>query len=335
MILSIVSGCASPAPAPAEPEAPEEVEEPAPEEPAEEPSLKTPVKFSYMEGVTALTAAKMMKEETQVGEEFEIQYELLRSTDLLTSSILKGETDIAMIPSTLAASQYNKGLGYTIVGTSTWGNLYLIGTQDAPFLGALVGSEIATFGKGLTPDLVFRLLLLRDAIEPDTDLTLNYQASAAEVGPFLLSGKATLAILPEPAVSGVIGKSDGKVKVLFDLNALWAEYMNVEKGYPQASLVIKTSLIEENPEFVEGIIAAYMESIQWALDNPDELGDISEELELGLAKEAVILGIERMNIGDFPIEDSRLEYETYYRAVMDFAPDFIGGKLPDEGLYYR
>ena len=298
-------------------------------------SPKTPLKFSYMEGVTALTAAKMMKDNAQIGEKFEIQYDLLRSTDLLTSTILKGESDIAMIPSTLAATQYNKNLGYTVVGTSTWGNLYLIGTQDAPFLGALVGNEIATFGKGLTPDLVFRLLLLKDAIEPDTDLTLNYQASAAEVGPYLLSGKATFAILPEPAVSGVIGKSEGKVKVLFDLNSLWADYMDVEKGYPQASLVIKTSLIESDPEFVKDFIAAYMESIQWALDNPEELGDISEELELGLAKGAVILGIERMNIGDFPIEDSREEYEAYYKAIMDFAPDFIGGKLPDEGLYYR
>lgn len=336
MIAGLATGCVVQSPAPAEPEAPEEpaVEEPV-EEPAEEPTPGIPIKFSYMEGVTALTAARMMKENTQIGEEFEIKYDLLRSTDLLTSSVLKGEADIAMIPSTLAASQYNKNLGYTAVGTSTWGNLYLIGTQDAPFLGALVGREIATFGKGLTPDLVFRLLLLKDAIEPDTDLTLNYQASAAEVGPYLLSGKASLAILPEPAVSGVIGKSEGKVKVLFDLNELWAEYMDVEKGYPQASLVVKTSLIESNPEFVEGFIAAYMESIQWALDNPEELGDISEELELGLAKGAVVLGIERMNIGDFPIEDSRAEYDAYYRAIMDFAPDFIGGKLPDEGLYYR
>ncbi len=248
---------------------------------------------------------------------------------------MNGEADIAMIPSTLAASAYNKNLGYTVAGTSTWGNLYLIGTEDAPFLGALVGREITTFGKGLTPDLIFRMLLLKDAIEPDSDLTLNYLATAAEVGPYLLSGKATFAILPEPAVSGVIAKSEGKVKILFDLNSLWAEYMQVEKGYPQASLVIKTSLIEEHPEFVESFLAAYEESIQWAMENPGELGSVSEELELGLAKEAVVSGIKRMNIGSFPIEDSKAEYEAYYRAIMDFAPDFIGGKLPDEGLYYR
>ena len=332
--VGLVTGCVPTSPAPA-PEVPPVSEEPEAPEPVEEPVEKLNIRFAFMEGVTALTAARMMKDDTQVDPAYSIQYDLLRSTDLLTSSIMKGEADIAMIPSTLAATAYNKGLGYTIAGTSTWGNLYLIGTEDAPFLGALVGREIATFGKGLTPDLVFRMLLLKDAIEPDSDLTLNYLASAAEVGPYLLSGKASLAILPEPAVSGVLGKSEGKVKVLFDLNSLWAEYMQVEKGYPQASLVVKTSLIEEHPEFVESFLKAYDESIKWALDNPEELGDISEELELGTGKGAIISGIDRMNIGNFPIEDSRTEYEAYYRAVMEFAPDFIGGKLPDEGLYYR
>lgn len=331
----LIAGCAAPSSPPPAPEEPPVSEEPEVTEPVEEPAEKIDVRFVFMEGVTALTAAKMMQDGTQVDPSLQIQYDLLRSTDLLASSVMKGEADIAMVPSTLAASAYNRELGYTVAGTSTWGNLYLIGTEDAPFLGALAGREITTFGKGLTPDLVFRMLLLKDAIEPDSDLTLNYLASAAEVGPYLLGGKATLAILPEPAVTGVIGKSEGKVKVLFDLNSLWAEYMDVEKGYPQASLVVKTSLIEEHPEFVEAFLAAYEESIQWANENPEELGSISEALELGLAKGAVVSGIKRMNIGNFPIEDSKAEYDAYYRAVMEFAPDFIGGKLPDEGLYYR
>lgn len=316
LIMLLMVGCASPAPA-------------GTEGPKEE------VNFSYMEGVTALTAGKMMKENTQVDERFKIVYNLLRSTDLLTSSIMSGEADIAIIPSTLAASAYNKNLGYTLVGTSTWGNLYLMGAEDATSFESLLGKEITTFGKGLTPDLVFRLLLQENNMDPEVDLNLHYLASAAEVGPYLLSGKTSLAILPEPAVSGVLGKSQGKAKVLLDLNRLWADAMDVEKGYPQASLVIKNSLIQEHTEMVEAFIAAYMESIQWGLDNPELLGDISEELELGPGKGAVIAGIERMNIGDFPIEDAREEYKTYYKAIMAFSPDFIGGKIPDEGLYYK
>ena len=316
LIMLVTAACTSPGPA-------------ASEDP------KETVTFSYMEGVTALTAAKMMKENTQVNEAFEIEYKLLRSTDLLTSSIMNGEADMAIIPSTLAASAYNRNLGYTLVGTATWGNLYLIGTEEVASFEALSGKTVTTFGQGLTPDLVFRLLLEKNNMDPEGDLTLNYLASATEVGPYLLSGKASLAILPEPAVSGVIGKSEGKAKVLLDLNGLWAEAMGVEKGYPQASLVIKNSLIEAHPEMVEAFIGVYMDSIQWGLDNPDLLGELSEELELGPGKGAVISGIDRMNIGDFPIEDAREEYEAYYEAIMAFAPDFIGGKMPDEGLYYK
>ncbi len=290
-----------------------------------------PVQFSFMEGVTALTAAKMISDEPDLGRE--IQYDVLKTPDLLAASILKEEADIAMVPTNLAAQAYNKDLPYVIAGTSTWGNLYVAGTEDVQTVADLKDKALHTFGKGLTPELVLLMILQDNGLNPETDMDIQYMGSAAEVGPFLLSGQASLGVLPEPALSGVVIKGEG-IKVLLDLNSLWAEAKGVPKGYPQACLVIKKSLIEENPEFVENFLLEYNNSIQWANENPEALGDISEELALGPVKGAVVQGIDRMNIGDFPIEDSVEEYKVYYQAIMDFAPDFIGGELPDEEIYY-
>ncbi|WP_422484818.1 ABC transporter substrate-binding protein [Gudongella sp. DL1XJH-153] len=290
-----------------------------------------PVQFSFMEGVTALTAAKMMSDEPDLGRE--IQYDVLKAPDLLAASILKEEADIAMVPTNLAAQAYNKDLPYLIVGTSTWGNLYVAGTEDVQTVADLKDMTLHTFGKGLTPELVLLMILQDNGLDPETDMDIQYMGSAAEIGPFLLSGQASLGVLPEPAISGVVMKGDG-IEVLLDLNSLWAEAKGVTKGYPQACLVIKKTLIEEDPEFVENFLLEYNNSIQWANENPEALGDISEELALGPVKGAVVQGIDRMNIGDFPIEDSLEEYRVYYQAIMDFAPDFIGGELPDEEIYY-
>ena len=49
----------------------------------------------------------------------------------------------------------------------------------------------------------------------------------------------------------------------------------------------------------------------------------------------IVKGIERINIGSFPIKDSKKEYEIYYDAIFDFAPDYIGGKIPDEEIYFE
>ncbi len=46
-------------------------------------------------------------------------------------------------------------------------------------------------------------------------------------------------------------------------------------------------------------------------------------------------GIERINIGPFSIGESKEEYKIYFETIMDFAPDFIGGKIPDEEIYFE
>lgn len=310
-IAAALAGCSSPAPAPA-------------------PEPKTPVVFSYMEGVTALTAAQMMKNQPNLGRE--ITYDMLNASDLLSTKIMTSEADIALIPSNLAATANNKDLGYKIAGTATWGNLYIAGYQELTSLDQLKGKEIHAFGRGLTPELVLTMALDKAGISTN-DVTINYVGAATEIAPLLISKKAEFAVIPEPALSAALMKNPD-IKVLFDLNQLWANSMDAPKGYPQASLVIKKSLIEEDPEFVAAFMKAYGDSIQWAKDNPKELGALSAELALGPPAPAVEQGILRMNLGEATIEDAYPEYQAFYKAIYDFKPDFIGGAIPDEEIFY-
>jgi NitT/TauT family transport system substrate-binding protein len=293
---------------------------------------KEPVTFAFMEGVTALTAGKMISEVPDLGRD--VDYDILVSPDLLSAKILREEADVAIIPTNLAVQAHNKGIDYVIMGTSTWGNLYIAGTEEVDNVADLQGKAINTFGRGLTPELVLLMVLEGNGLDPETDLDINYMGSAAEIAPLLVSERASLGVIPEPALSGVLMKNDD-VKVLFDLNGLWAEAKGVQIGYPQSCLVVKRELVENDPEFIERFLLEYNNSIQWASENPEDLGDISEEFSLGPEKAAVINGISRMNIGNFPIENSLEEYHVYYQAIMDFAPDFIGGELPDEDIYYK
>lgn len=291
----------------------------------------TPIQFTFMEGVTALTAAHMMDENIDLGRE--IEYNMLNAPDLLLASVLKQEADIALVPSNLAAQAWNKDLPYRIAGTSTWGNIYLVGREELKSLDELKGRELYLFGKGLTPDLAWNLILKENGMDLAADMSAVYVASAAELGPILIGGKADFALLPEPIVSAVI-LNDPELRVLFDLNALWAESVDLDKGYPQSSLVIKQALIDEDPEFVAKFLRSYEASIEWAMDNPESLGDLSDTLVLGPPRPAVIDGLDRMNIGNFRINDSIREYEEYFKACMDFAPEFIGGAIPDETIFY-
>ncbi len=292
------------------------------------------VNFSFVDGIPALTVAKILKENPTIDENITINYEIQKSPDLLVSKVLKEEADIAIVPSNLAAQAFNKGLPYKLVGTATWGTIYLVGTEDINSFDELKGKEIYAFGKGLTPDLVLRFVLSENGIDPDKDINISYLNAASEVAPALLGGKAKLALLPEPLVTNIMMKKED-IKVVLDLNEEWKNITGTSGGYPQASLVIKTDLIENNREFVEEFIKLYEESIKWAKENPEKLGDYSEELELGVNKASIVEGIERINIGPFSIGESKEEYKIYFETIMDFAPDFIGGKIPNEEIYFE
>lgn len=292
------------------------------------------VNFYYPDGTPALTVAKLAKENPEIDEMVTINYEMQKSPDLLVSKILKEEADIAIVPSNLAAQAFNKDLPYKVVGTSTWGAMYLTSTEDIKSFEALKGKEIYTFGKGLTPDLVLRYVLSNNGIEPDNDVKITYLNSAQEMGPAFLSGKTDLAVLPEPLLSVITMKKED-AKIIFDLNEEWSNATTAEKGFPQSSLIIKTDLIENDIEFVERFIKQYQESRKWAIENQNELSEYAEELEISVAKDIVKKGIIWTNPEDFNIEDSISEYETYYKAILDFAPDFIGGEIPSEELYFK
>ncbi|MFS8540579.1 MAG: ABC transporter substrate-binding protein [Tissierellales bacterium] len=301
---------------------------------AEQNQEKKTVKFCFPNGVPALTVAKLAYENPIIDENMEIEYEIQSTPDLLASKILKGEADIAIVPSNLAAQAYNKEIPYKLVGTSVWGTLYMMSTEEIDSFDSLKGKEVYSFGKNLTPDLVFKYVLKENGIDPDKDVSITYLNAASEVGPAFISGKTNLAVLSEPAVTNIMMKKDN-AKVVFDFNEEWSKITGIEQGYPQASLIIKSDLIENDKEFVNKFIQVYSENLQWAKENPEKLGEYAEKLEYGITKDMVVNGIERMNMGPLYVEDMKKEYEVYYNVLLDFAPDVIGGKLPDEEFYFE
>ncbi|MBE6081135.1 MULTISPECIES: ABC transporter substrate-binding protein [Tissierellales] len=323
LILSIVSGCSNK-------NAGDEVST-APKEEQEQPKT---LKFSFPDGLPALTAAKLDKENPAVDKNVTINYELLKAPDVLVSSILKGEPDIAIVPSNLAAQAFNKGMAYRLAGTSTWGSLYMISTEEINSFEDLKGKEIYSIGKGLTPDIVLRYVLSENGIDPDKDVTITYLNAATELGPAFLSGKTNLAVLPEPLATTILTKKEN-AKVIFDLNKEWANLTGIDEGYPQSSLIIKEDLIKDDPEFVSKFLEKYKESSDWAMGNLGQLGDYAKELGISVEKNAIVNAKEKLNIRFTETKDCKDAYEKYYEVLMNFEPKTIGGKLPDEGLYFE
>ncbi|WP_066892832.1 ABC transporter substrate-binding protein [Clostridium nigeriense] len=293
--------------------------------------VKTEVSFIAPNGVPATAISKMIKENVQVDNKYNINYSIENTSDTLATAVMKGEPDIAIVPSNLALQAYNKGLGYKLVGTTGLGALYLVSTEGEIAFEDLRGKEVYNIGSGLTPDIVFKALLKENNIE---DVTLSYVGGATELAPAILGGKAKYAVVPEPALTTILNKNPN-IKIISSLNNLWKESFNSDNGFPQASLIVKEDLIKDNKDFINKLVEEISNSINWVNENNSEASKFS--IENGSQVEETILekSIKSSNITFIKARENKEDYMDYYKVLEKENQKSIGEKLPDEKFFYE
>ena len=150
------------------------------------------------DGLPSIAISKLIADNTKI-DNITLNCTIQKTTDLLLSELMKGEADLAIVPSNLALQAYKKELGYKVAGTIGWGSLYLVSTEDISDLSKLEGCEVYNTGKGLTPDIVFKNILSNNNINEE-NIEFSYVGAASELAPSLISKQAKYAVVPGPVL---------------------------------------------------------------------------------------------------------------------------------------
>lgn len=292
------------------------------------------VRVAVPDGVPALSIVRLLRERPSMGRNVTINYEVIRSTELMASRVISGEADIAIVPTNLAAVLYNRNVPYRLVSANAWGLLHVVSSENIRSWQDLRGKEVHTFGRGLTPDLVFRYLLTQNGLNPDRDVTLRYLGSGTELAQAMIAGRVKTAVLPEPAATQVMMRRQDVLPVL-DLQRAWATATGLGVSYPQASLLISNAVLNGYPEFVDRFLHEVAQSAAWVNNNPRTAGIWAEELQTGMTAGVVENALPRCNIRFVPAREARGAIEAYLRVLRDFSPEAIGGRLPSEAFYFQ
>lgn len=304
-------------------------------EPTPTETVKTgKIKVVAPSGATAISISKAMKDTTEINGTT-VEYEIVPTTDLIVARLTSKEADFAVVPVNLAAQLYQKKVPYKLTSVVTWGNLFIASSEDIEGWDALKGQDIYLMGKGLVPDIVFRTLLKENGLDPDKDVNLTYLSGATELAPNFLNGNAKISMLPEPVLSTVKTKKPD-TNVFLDLQEEWKKAFGLTKtGYPQAGIVVKEDLINNDPQLVKDYIKVLADGMDWINENPKEAGEIAEELELGLTADIVEKSMPGNNIRHEYVKDVKEDLDKLFEIMYGFNPETIGGSIPDDGLYYE
>lgn len=262
-----------------------------------------------------------------------IEVMILNEPIQVRKMMLDGSADFAVLPTTMAAILYNKGLNYNLVGIPVWGTLSLMGTDSTiAQWSQLKGKRIHVMAKGMTPDVMFRYLLSKNGVNPDTDVTIDYSfPTHIDLANAVAAGKADLAVLSEPMASQVLQKRSD-VRLIFDFNDEWHRQQGSQIAL--TAFLVSTNLAKNNSNLVNQIATGYEQSSVWVNQNPDSAADLMVKYEVLPNREVALQAIPRSNLKFVRAREIKKQIDDYLNVFYQMNPDIVGGKMPDEEFIY-
>ena len=297
---------------------------------------KVTVKVGALKGATTLGLLPLEDKAAngEAGENYE--FSMMTAADELLPMMIKGELDIALLPSNVASILYQKtNGGVTVIDINTLGVLYMVsGDSSVTGVENLAGKTIYLTGKGTTPDYVLHYILSENGMDADSDCTLEYKSEATEVAALLAENPDAIGLLPQPFVTAACAQNDA-LSVILDMNAEW-EKLQGEDGSRLVTgvTVVRNEFLQEH----ENAVATFMEEHQASAQSMNS--DVENGAKLAaaseiIAKEPIALkAIPKCNITYIDGADMKQALSGYLEVLYEQNPESIGGALPGDDFYY-
>lgn len=333
--------------APAAPSAPESssLPEPVPSAPAPEPETapssaalektgKT-LRVAALKGPTAMGMVKLMEDAGAGATANGYQFTLAGSPDEIVGSIVKGEFDIAAVPTNLAATLYNKTQGKVqLLALNTLGVLYVVESGDTVHSAAdLAGKTVYATGKGSTPEFTLDYILDQNGIRDQ--VAVEYKTEHAELAALLSQGQADLALLPQPFVTTAMAQNPD-LRVALDLTEEWDKAAQGASQLTMGCVIAQRSFLEENAAAAAAFLAEYEASVEFVTDPANLDAAAALVVKQGiLPKEPVAkAALPQCGITFLAGEEMKKTASGFLKVLYDADPQSVGGTLPDDGLYF-
>ena len=274
-----------------------------------------------------------MIEENALGDQAKIELDIWDAPEQLLAMVQDGDHDMFAFPLTVVAKLYNKGVPVVLTNANTWGVTYFMTTDpDFSDWSQLKGKTVYIPLQSSPPDVLTQYFIDQAGLKIGEDVEVIY-STTQEVAQMLANGTAQYATLIEPQCTAAMAQNPD-VRVAMSFESEWQKIKGADAIIPNAGFGTTKPFIEKNPELTAEFEAAYEEALNWVLENPEEAAKLAEKY-LGLKPPIVQKAIPNMGLMYRNSFEAKPELDDYYQLLSDFDAKMIGGKVPDEGMYYK
>lgn len=289
------------------------------------------VNVSLLKGPTGMGGAYMWTKSDNG--ETENNYNITLDTDATTvgPKLMKGEYDIAAVPTNLAATLYQKSQGKVkVIAVNTLGVLYIV-TKDGAVSSVedLKGKTILASGQGTIAEYALNYVLESNGLVIGTDVNIEFSTEHAESVTKAIAGGYDAVLLPEPFVSQIITK-DSSFSVAINITKEWEK--TGDCTLTMGCIAVNAKFYEENKDAVKKFLTDYSESVNYVNSNIDEaaaLIDAHGIMPAAVAKKA----IPNANIVCYTGAEMKQALSSCYNVLFEQNAKIIGGQMPGDDFY--
>ncbi len=302
--------------------------------PSSVPAEKTTIKLATLKGPTGLGMLKLMGDNDAKTAANNYEFTLVSAPDEIVSKISTGEIDVAAVPTNLAATLYNKTKGKVqLAAINTLGVLsVLTNGENITSVKDLKGKTVYASGQGSTPEYALNYILKQNGLEVGKDVKVEYKAEHAELAALVISGKAKIAVLPEPFVTQVMTKNKD-VKIALNVTDEWNKAAGNKSVLTMGCLIVRKDFVEKNKDAFNKFLDEYKVSAAYTTSSVEDAAALSEKYNImpaAVAKKA----IPNCNIVYIDGDEMKAKIPDFLKILFTANPKSVGGKLPGDDFYY-
>lgn len=284
----------------------------------------------------ALSAPLLMLAQSEAFRQHADAVEIAEATgpETLGPALIEGAAEVVAVPTHVGAALSQEYM-VSLVAVTVWGNLWLLGPEDATGDWASVrGQQVGIAQPNGMSDLIFRYLAEARGLGR-YDYQVGHSPQPEDVMARVERGEAKWAVLPEPLATAALNQANEnghRLKRVIDLQEQWANATGGQPRIPEGGIVVPTQLAQERPDLMKTLLDEINRSVQTV--NAAEAPTVTTiATGTGLPEPLIADVIPRLHLEVVPAGQARAELEAFFNTLIKLSPDIIGGPLPDASFY--
>ncbi len=313
---------------------------PTTEAPTTTAPKKPEVRITTIAGPTGVGMAQLMAQNDAQRTANAYTFDVVDDPTKAVAAVSNGSTDIAAVPTNLAATLYKKTSGKVqILAVNTLGVLYMLDNgAGIKAVADLKGKEIYSSGQGANPEYVLRYILEKNGLNPDKDVKLHFVEDNDALTAAIVQGAAQVAMVPEPKVTVCLVqmKAAGKTvpTVALNMTEEWNKVAGGSSTLMMGCVIARKEFVEKNGAAVQAFLKEYESSITAVKSDVEAAAGWCETYKIipkaAIAKQA----IPRCGLTFVTGAAMKQQLPGYLDVLFKANPKVVGGSMPADDFYY-